>query len=88
MQQYAADDGTRRALVDIAADLLDGAYRFMAHALPGLARGHVVVRPQVAAADAGADDADDRIGRVEDGRVGDVLDADVAGAVHDNCSHA
>src|SRR5206468_2567583 len=53
----------------------------------GLARVHRVVRPEVAAADAGADDADDRVGGLDDRRVGDVLDPDVAGAVHDGCAH-
>ena len=42
---------------------------------------------QVAAADAGRGDADQGVGGLLDDRVGDVLDADVAGAVHECCAH-
>ena len=70
-----------------AADLFDDADRFVAHRLTVFERSIRRVRPQVAAADAGAGDADDRVGRVDDGGVGDVLDTDVAGLVHDGCAH-
>ena len=46
-----------------------------------------LVRPQVAAADAGAGDADQRVGGLDEPGVGDVLDPDVAGAEHDGCAH-
>src|SRR4029079_18844024 len=46
------------------------------------------VRPEIAATDAGACHGDQRIGRLDDAGVGDRLDADVAGAVHDGGSHA
>src|SRR5213593_2379547 len=72
---------------DVTADVGHDADRLVAHALPGLALGHVVVGPEVAAADRGADDAHDRVGRLDDRRVGDVLDPDVAGAVHHGCVH-
>src|SRR5213593_539115 len=39
---------------------------------PLLAGRHRVVRPEVAAADAGADDAHDRVGGLDDRRVGNV----------------
>ena len=55
--------------------------------VPGLRALHRRIRPEVAAADAGAGDADDGIGRFFDRRVGDVLDADVAGGVHHSRSH-
>ena len=48
---------------DVAADVLDDADRLMAHPLAGRRRP-AVVGPQVAAADAGAGDADDRVGRL------------------------
>ena len=52
--------------------------------LPVSVLGEVVVGPEVAAADAGADDADDRVGRLLDPWVGD---PDVPRRVHDSCSH-
>src|SRR5205814_10382470 len=61
--------------------------RLVAHGLAGLRWLHVRVRPQVAAANAGAGDAEDRVGRVDDGRLGHVLDADVPGGVHDGGAH-
>jgi hypothetical protein len=42
---------------------------------------------QVAAADRRPHHADDRVGRVVDHGVGYVLDADVAGSVHQRCLH-
>ena len=50
-------------------------------------RLHLLVRPQVAAADRGAADDDEGIGRLDQTGVGDILDADVAGAVHDGSAH-
>ena len=70
-----------------APDGLDDADGLVAHALARRRLGPRLVRPEVAAADAGAGDADDRVGRVDDRGVGDVLDANVAGLVHDGCTH-
>ena len=66
---------------------VDEADELVAHPPAGLVRLHLVVRPEVAAADAGAGNAEKRIGWLRDPGVGDVLDADVAGAVHDSCFH-
>ena len=60
----------------IGADVLDDPDRLVAHRPAGLGGLQVGVRPQVAAADAGARDADDRVGRLEDGGIREVLDAD------------
>src|SRR2546430_185268 len=57
------------------------------HAPGGLARLHQFVRPEIAAADAGAADGDQRVGRLDQAGVGDILDANVPGAVHDSCAH-
>src|SRR5947209_18525256 len=59
----------------------------MAHRLTGLARLHRRVRPQVAAADAPASDAHDRVAGLNDRGIRDVLDTDIAGAIHHSCSH-
>jgi hypothetical protein len=72
---------------NIRADGLDDTDRLVAHAATTLDRPHLLVRPQIAAADTGAGYADHRIGRSDDGGVGDVLDTDVAGAVHDSSTH-
>src|SRR5438132_4994205 len=45
------------------------------------------VRPEIAAADAGAGDGDERVGWLDEAGVGDVLDANVAGAEHDGSTH-
>jgi hypothetical protein len=81
------DDVATFDAAHLGADLLDDPDRLVAHALAGLARCHRVVRPQIAAADAGADDADDRVSWLGDCRVPDALDADVAGAVHHGRFH-
>jgi hypothetical protein len=73
---------------DVGADGLDDADELVTHPLTDLAVPHLVVRPQVAAADAGAGDADERVARFDDPGVRHVLDANVACAVHDSCSHA
>ncbi len=82
------DDVALLDLGDLRSDVLDDADGLVAHRLPGFRVLHRRVRPQVAAADTGARNAHDRIGRFDDGRVRDVLDADIAGGVHDGCSHA
>ena len=72
---------------DRGAGLLDDADELVAHR-PALGRGrHRVVRVQVAAADAGAHHADQCVGGLLQRRVGHVLHAHVAGAVHECCSH-
>src|SRR5262249_12991574 len=63
-------------------DLDDLAHRLVADDVALLhGRHEAVVQVQVAAADGGRGDPDDAVGRVGDLRVGDVIDADVAGAV-------
>jgi hypothetical protein len=69
------------------ADVLDDADELVAHAAASLARLHRLVRPQIAAADCGVGDADERVGRLGEASIGDVLDTNVAGAVHGSCAH-
>jgi hypothetical protein len=59
----------------------------MSHAAAGLAVFHRFVRPEIAAADAGAADDYDRIGRLDRSGVGKSLDTNVAGAEHNSCTH-
>ena len=46
----------------VGADRLDDADGLVAHAAASLGRLHLLVRPEIAAADAGAGDAHERIG--------------------------
>src|SRR5205823_14992080 len=73
---------------DVSADGLNDADELVAHPAAGIARLHRLVRPKVAAANGGAGDGDECVVRFDQVRVGDVLDPDVAGAVHDSCAHA
>jgi threonine dehydrogenase-like Zn-dependent dehydrogenase len=72
---------------DVGADLLDDADELVPDPLRGRRGPHAAVRPQVGAADAGGDDADERVARQLDGGVRDVFETDVAGAVDEGCLH-
>jgi hypothetical protein len=72
---------------DVRTDLLDDADCLVAHDPGTLTRVEARVGPQVAAADAGARDADNRVCRLDDLRVFHLFDADVAGAMHNSCLH-
>jgi hypothetical protein len=72
----------------VEADGLDDADEFVAHPAAGLGALHLVVRPEVAAADARAGDAQERVGGFDEPGVPNALDADVARAVHDCRFHA
>jgi hypothetical protein len=69
------------------ADGFDYSDEFMPHATAGVVVLHLVVRPQVAAADRGFGDAHERVCRFDEVSVGNVFDPHVAGAVHDGCTH-
>src|SRR3954447_24496666 len=71
---------------DLGADLLDDANVLVTH---DLVRDRLCapVGPQVAAADAGRREADDRVCRRDDLGVLAVLDPDVTGSVHDDLTH-
>src|SRR6185437_16245028 len=71
----------------VLADRLDDANGFMTHAATAFGGREILVRPQVAAADAGTHHADQGIGGMPDRGVWHVLDADVARAVHHGCQH-
>jgi len=68
-------------------DGFDDANRLVAHAAAFLDGLQFIVWPEIAAANAGASNADQRIARMDDGGVRDILDADVPGTVHDGCAH-
>ena len=71
----------------VGASGLNHADRLVAYAAALFDRLKLVVRPEIAAAYAGARDADNRISRIHNSGIWDVLDTDVAGAVHHGCAH-
>jgi hypothetical protein len=73
--------------MDVGTNGLNHADRLVAHAPGGLARLHQLVRPEIAAADAGTADSDERVCGLDQAGVGDVLDANVSGAVQHSCAH-
>jgi hypothetical protein len=73
--------------LDVCADCLDDADELVSHAPSGVARLHLVVRPEIAPADRGAGDGHEGVGRLDEAGVGDGLDTDVAGPVHQGCTH-
>src|SRR6185295_20206029 len=85
--EWHDDDIAFLQSADIAADGLNDADRLVAHAPPDLDGLHQLVGPKVTAADAGMTDRDERVGGFDQGGVGHVLDANVAGAVHESCTH-
>ena len=77
-----------REVRDRAAHLLDDAHRLVAeHVALVHERPQDLVEVQVGPAQAGGGDADDRVRRFVDRRVGDLVDADVALAVPGECLH-
>ena len=71
----------------ICADGVDDADELVAHPSPGLGWLHLGVRPEVAAADAGAGDPNEGIGGLDEPGIGDVLDPNIPCAEHDGCAH-
>jgi hypothetical protein len=59
----------------------------MSHPPARVARRHFLVRPQIAAADGGATDLDQRVGRLDQAGVRNGLDPNVAGRMQDGSAH-
>jgi hypothetical protein len=57
------------------------------HATASFARLHRLVRPEIAAADPGVSYANEGVRGLDQVGVGDPLDTDVPGAIHDGCAH-
>ena len=80
------DEVADREVLDVVADLVDHADELVPDRAVGQV-GDAAVEPEVRSADAGQDDAHDRVGRLGDGRLRPLLDGDVALAVEDRCLH-
>ena len=70
---------------NVCADVFDHTYRFVPHHAASVAMLHFLIRPQIAPANARSGDADDSISRLDDLRIGHVLDPNVASAIHHSC---
>jgi hypothetical protein len=72
---------------NVGANGFDDADGLVPHKTAGLAVFHLLVRPQIAPADAGAGDGDHCVRRLNDPSIGNVLDTNVPGSEHDSCAH-
>jgi hypothetical protein len=73
--------------LNVGAGVVHDADELVTHPPPMVRRLEGPVGPQVAAANARTQNADDRVGRLLDRGVGDLLDADITGAIHQRCAH-
>jgi hypothetical protein len=85
--QRKDDELPRLDGADVGAYVLDDADELVPHPSARFGRLHRLVRPQVAATDRRAADPHERVGRLDQMGIRDVLDPNVAGAVHDSCAH-
>src|SRR6185312_12105022 len=85
--EWRHDQVTSGEAGNLGADLLDDADELVAHPAALLVGWHRLIRPQVAAADAGGGDADDGVGGLAQDGIGHGLHTHVSGLVHDGCSH-
>src|SRR5712672_2911391 len=67
---------------NVCADVFDHTYRFVPYHATGLAVLHFLIWPQIAPENARSGDTNESISRLDDLRVGHVLDPDVASAIH------
>jgi hypothetical protein len=72
---------------NVCADVFDHTYRFVPHHATGVDVLHFLIWPQIAPANARSGNANDSISRLDDLRVGHVLDPNVASAIHHSCAH-
>src|SRR5262249_47069774 len=72
---------------NVCADVFYYTYCFVPHHATSVTVFHFLIWPQIAPANARAGDANDSISRLDDLRVGHVLDPDVASAIHHSCAH-
>jgi hypothetical protein len=71
----------------LCADVLDDPDCLVAHRPPGRGRLQGGIGPKVAAADGCSGDPDDGVGRLDDRWIGNIVDTDIAGLVHQSRSH-
>src|SRR5207249_10545010 len=67
---------------NVCADVFDDTYRFVPHHATGIAMLHLLIWPQIATANARSRTANNCISRLDDFRIGYILDPNVASAIH------
>jgi hypothetical protein len=72
---------------NVCADVFHHTYRFVPHYATGVAALHFLIWPQIAPTNARSRDTNDGISRLDDLRIGYVLDPNVACAIHHSCPH-
>src|SRR5262249_58674127 len=72
---------------NVCTNVFNHTYRFVPHHATGVAALHFLIWPQIASTNARSSNPDDSIGRLNDFRVGHVLDPNVASAIHHSCAH-
>jgi hypothetical protein len=77
-REWHDDEVAALHVADVAADVFDNADCLVSHAAAALRRFKVVIRPQIAPADARARHSQERVSWLNDFRVRDVLDPNVA----------
>jgi hypothetical protein len=85
--EWCRDKITDLDFADIAAHGLDNTDKFMSHAVAGLAGHHLLIRPEIAAADGRTCDDYQGVGWFNDSGIRDVLDTDIPGTIHYSCTH-
>lgn len=86
-RERADDEVSRPQGADLGADLGHGADELVPLGGRPIHRQHTPVPPQIRSTDAAGLDRDDDVGRVQDLRVVDLVNADVLRSVHEGCEH-
>src|SRR6266545_5235846 len=72
---------------NVCANVFDHTDRFVPHHATAIAALHFLVRPQIAPANTRSCHTNDSVSRLDDLRIGHVLDPNVASAIHHSCAH-
>ena len=71
---------------NVCADVFNHTHCFVPHHATDVAAFHFLIRPQIAPAHARASDTNESVSRLNDLRIGHVLDPNVASFIHDSCA--
>src|SRR6476661_8436515 len=72
---------------NVFTDVFDHTYRFVPHYATSVAALHFLIWPQIAPANARSGNANESISRLNDFRIGHVLDPNVSSTIHYSCAH-
>jgi hypothetical protein len=74
-------------VANVTPNVFDDADRLMVHNPAAIDVFHLLIRPQIASTNAGARDANDRVGWIDDFWLTHILDANIASLIHYRCTH-